>query len=224
MDVHLKAAIAQTIMRRHRPSCVVEGLELLHGGNISTVYEIRCAKPDQPVILKIYPDTFHWKMEKEVYVYQLLGRAPALPTPSILWSDNSKELLPQNYMVMTRLKGQLLSQVTSSLLALELRDIYFEMGALLAKVHGITLDAFGYITTRITAPHPTNDAYMRSQFQKKLVEFDAHGGDVPLPVFWTRAGDIAIASPPSIVDSDATERSRFVGHAAIAAARAATGV
>jgi aminoglycoside phosphotransferase (APT) family kinase protein len=180
MDAHLTAAIAQTIMRRHRPSCVVEGLELLHGGNISTVYEIRCAKPDQPVILKIYPDTFHWKMEKEVYVYQLLGRAAALPIPSILWSDNSKELLPQNYVVMTTLKGQLLSKVASSLLALELRDIYFEMGALLARVHGITLDAFGYITTHITAPHPTNDAYMRSQFQKKLVEFNARGGDAVL--------------------------------------------
>src|SRR4030095_11651200 len=104
MDVHLTAAIAQTIMRRQRPSCVVEGLERLHGGNISTVYEIRCAKPDQPVILKIYPDTFHWKMEKEVYVYQLLGWAAALPTPSILWADNSKELLPQIYGAMTTLE------------------------------------------------------------------------------------------------------------------------
>jgi hypothetical protein len=97
MDVHLTEAIAQTILRRHRPSCVVERLEARHGGNISTVYEIRCAKPDESVILKIYPDIFHWKMEKELYVYQLLARAVALPTPSILWSDNSKELLPQNY-------------------------------------------------------------------------------------------------------------------------------
>src|SRR5262245_64498277 len=122
MDLHLTPAIAQKIVRRHRPSCVVEGLELRHGGNISAVYEIRCAKPDQPVILKIYPDTFHWKMEKEVYVYQLLGRATALSTPSVLWSDNSRELLAQNYLVMTALKGQLLSQVASSLSAVELRD------------------------------------------------------------------------------------------------------
>src|SRR5215475_11236184 len=147
MDMHLTPAVAQTIMRRHRPSCVVEGLELRHGGNISAVYEIRCAKPDQRVILKIYPDAFHWKMEKELYVYQLLGRAAGLPTPSILWSDNSKELLPQNYVLMTMLRGQLLSQVASSLLARELRDVYFEMGALLATIHGIALDAFGYITT-----------------------------------------------------------------------------
>src|SRR5262249_25346133 len=180
MDARLTVAVAQAIMRSHHASCVVEGLELRHGGNISTVYEIRCAQPSQPVILKVYPDAFHWKMEKELYVYRLLGRAASLPTPSILWSDGSKELLPQNYVVMTTLKGQLLSQVAPSLSTLEFRDIYFEMGALLSKVHGITLDAFGYITTRITASHPTNDAYMRSQFQKKLVEFDARGGDAVL--------------------------------------------
>ena len=180
MDVHLTIAIAQAIMRRHCPSGVIEGLELRQGGNISTVYEVHCTKPDQSVIIKIYPDTFHWKMEKELYVYRLLGRTEGLPTPSILWSDNSKELLPQNYVLMTTLRGQLLSHVAPSLSALELRDIYFQMGTLLAKVHGVTLDAFGYITIGVIASHPTNEAYMRSQFQKKLVEFDAHGGDPAL--------------------------------------------
>jgi aminoglycoside phosphotransferase (APT) family kinase protein len=159
---------------------VVEGFELRHGGNISTIYEIRCAKPDQPIILKVYPDTFHWKMAKEVYVYSLFNPAEGLPTPSILGSDDSKVLLPQPYVLMTTLKGQPLSHVASSLSALQLRDIYFQMGTLLAKVHGITLDAFGYITTRVMVAHPTNEAYMRAQFQKKLAEFEAHGGDAAL--------------------------------------------
>jgi hypothetical protein len=44
------------------------------------------------------------------------------------------------------------------------------------------------------------------------------------PIPWTREGDINIAPPSSIVDPDATVRSRFIGHAAMAAARAATGV
>ena len=47
---------------------------------------------------------------------------------------------------------------------------------------------------------------------------------VPLPVSWTRKGDMNIAPPSSIVDPDATGRSHFIGHAAIAAVRAATGV
>jgi hypothetical protein len=50
------------------------------------------------------------------------------------------------------------------------------------------------------------------------------GWSVPLPVSWTREGDITIAPPPSIVDPDVTKRSRLIGQAAIAASRAATGV
>ena len=176
----LTIAIAQTIMRKHYPSCVVERFELRHGGGISTIYEMRCSRPDQRVILKVYPDTFHWKMEKEVYVYSLLHRAEGLPTPSILWSDDSKELLPQHYVLMTKLEGQPLSHVAPSLSPLQLRDIYLQMGTLLAKVHDITLDAFGYITTRVVASHATNEAYMRFQFQKKLAELEEHGGDASL--------------------------------------------
>ena len=44
------------------------------------------------------------------------------------------------------------------------------------------------------------------------------------PGFLDTEGDTNIAPPPSIVDPDATERSRFIGHAATAAIRAATGV
>ncbi len=194
IDVALTIAIAQTIMRKHCPSCVVESCEPRHGGGISTVYEMRCSQPDQRVILKVYPDTFHWKMEKEVYVYSLLDRAEGLPTPSSLWSDDSKELLPQNYLLMTTLKGQRLSHVAPSLSDLQLRDIYFQMGTLLAKVHDITLDAFGYITTRVIASHATNEAYMRSQFQKKLAELEAHGGDASLrrtvEAYVARHGDL----------------------------------
>ncbi len=180
MDVHLTMALAQAITRRHCTSRVVEGLELRRGGNISAVYELRCAEPDQPIILKIYPDAFHWKMEKELYVYGLLDQVEGLPTPSILASDNSKELLPQNYVLMTALEGQPLSHVVTSLSAPDLRDIYFQMGTLLAKVHGIPFGVFGYITTGVMASHATNEAYMRFQFQKKLAEFEARGGDAAL--------------------------------------------
>src|SRR5262249_498463 len=180
MDVPLTPALAQAIIRRHWPSRVADGLELRAGGNISTVYEIRCAEPYASVILKIYPDAFYWKMEKELYVYRLLDRIEGLPTPSILGSDSSKELLPQNYALMTALDGQPLSSVATSLSALALRDVYFQMGTLLAKVHGVRFDAFGYITTGVVSSHPTNEAYMRFQFQKKLAEFEALGGDAAL--------------------------------------------
>jgi hypothetical protein len=47
---------------------------------------------------------------------------------------------------------------------------------------------------------------------------------VPLPVSWTHEGDTNIAPPSSIVDPDATVRSRFIGQAAAIARRAPAGV
>jgi hygromycin-B 7''-O-kinase len=74
IKVQLTMPIAQAILRRHCPSCVLERFELRHGGDISTVYEMRCAKPAPRVILKVYPEAFHWKLAKEAYVYCLLMR------------------------------------------------------------------------------------------------------------------------------------------------------
>ena len=207
MDAHLSLALAQAIVQRHCTSGVVDGLELRRGGNISTVYEVRCIAPDPSVILKIYPDAFHWKMEKELYVYRLLDRIEGLPTPSVLGSDDSKELLAQNYVLMTALKGQPLSSVATSLSALDLRDIYFQMGALLAKVHGVPFDVFGYITTGVLSPHPTNEAYMRFQFQKKLAEFEALRGDATLgrtvaEYVETHGGFLSHADAPALCHND----------------------
>jgi hygromycin-B 7''-O-kinase len=163
------------------------------------------SKPDLRVILKVYPDTFLSKMEKEVYVYSLLDRAGGLPTPNILWSDDSKELLPQHYALMTTLEGQPLSRVAPLLSEPQIRDIYFQMGALLANVHDITLDAFGHTTKRVIDSHATNEAYMRFQFQKKLAEFEAHGGDAGR----VRAAAGELARPRS--DLQALSRPRTLG-------------
>lgn len=176
----LTIAIAQALVRAHCPSWVVESLEPRHGGDISTVYEVCCSAPEQRIVLKVYPDTFHWKMGKEVFVYSLLDRVERLPTPSILRADDSKAVLPQPYVLMTKLEGAPLSHVVPALSLAQLRDVYDQMGALLARVHDITLDAFGYITTRVIDSHASNEAYMRFQFEKKCAEMDAHGGDASL--------------------------------------------
>ncbi len=180
VNVELTNALAQAIVRQKFPACIVEGIELCQGGRISTIYEVHCARPDQDLILKLYPQTFQWKMEKELYVYGLLAQVRDLPIPSILLHDDSKRLAPNNYVLMTRLEGQPLSGVSSELSNEQIRDLYREMGAILARIHQITFDLFGYVTTRVIDPHPTNAAYMRFQFEKKLNEFAGLDGEPPL--------------------------------------------
>ena len=54
------------------------------------------------------------------------------------------------------------------------------MGQLLAAVHRITQDHWGYVTTRVVDVKPTNTAYMVDQFARKLRVFDELGGDPAL--------------------------------------------
>lgn len=64
--------------------------------------------------------------------------------------------------------------------------VYQQMGHLLAVMHDIGQDAYGYLTTHILDPQPTNTAYMRRQFTKKLCEYAEHGGDPALTAAMNR--------------------------------------
>ena len=46
----------------------MQTLKQCKGGDISAVYEVMCSNPEENLILKVYPDNYHWKMEKEMYV------------------------------------------------------------------------------------------------------------------------------------------------------------
>jgi hygromycin-B 7''-O-kinase len=51
------------------------------GGQLSTVYEVRCAEPVGSVIVKVYAEQWRWKLAKEVHVYRLLAEAGVGPIP-----------------------------------------------------------------------------------------------------------------------------------------------
>ena len=54
-------------------SALSRAREAIHGGDIAAIYEIALVEPEPSAILKVYPDSLHWKMQKEVAV----GNAPA---------------------------------------------------------------------------------------------------------------------------------------------------
>jgi aminoglycoside phosphotransferase (APT) family kinase protein len=133
------------------------------------------------VIIKIYGDTWRWKQAKENHVYQLLHRHRIEPIPRILGTGTAPERLGgPAYTVMTMLPGQPLSAVSASLGEGEVFEIYRQMGSILAALHRIGQDAFGYLVTTIGDPQPTNPGYMTGQFSKKLREFAGLGGDAAL--------------------------------------------
>jgi aminoglycoside phosphotransferase (APT) family kinase protein len=174
LDQATADAVLRLVDRRLRAETVAK----LDGGTNSAVFEVR-ARDGRAVVVKVYSDRLHWKLEKEVFVYGLLdGVDLAAPVPAVLAADESKALLPQNVLVLTRLDGVPVSSLVDRLSDRELARITRQIGAFLRSLHELGFDAFGYVgTDGIVRAHDTNLRYMRFQFDKKLREFAELGGD-----------------------------------------------
>ncbi|MFI9557432.1 amino acid adenylation domain-containing protein [Nonomuraea endophytica] len=149
----------------------VERVLLRTGGEISAVYEVRT--PGRELIFKLYPGLFTDRMRKEQRVYELLGRTGAA-APSVVLADDSKRDLAQAYLVMTKIPGRPLSQVSAALDAGTVERLYREMGRVLRAVHSVELSAYGPLDG---VQEPTNDAYLGGQFDLKVAQFAEFGGD-----------------------------------------------
>jgi hygromycin-B 7''-O-kinase len=169
---------AQALVDPLQPRYRVTAVAARTGGEVSTVYEIRGVGSAPPLIVKIYAPRWRSKLVKEVYVYRLLARHGIRHIPRVLHAAPfGIPALPLAYTVMTRLDGQPLSEVRDDLAGTDLAGVYRQMGQLLAAVHRITQEHWGYVTTRVVDVKPTNTEYMTDQFARKLGVFGELGGD-----------------------------------------------
>jgi hypothetical protein len=180
--LQVSGSAAQAIVDRVVPGQAVAKVSKLHGGEIAAVYEIAFANSAHaPVVLKLYPDELHWKMQKEVTVVGLIQDRVILSVPRILVADDSKALLDLNFTLMTRLDGSILGELEKTLASEQRLSAYAQIGGLLREFHRIPMEAFGYIgPTGIWTAHSTNQDYLTHQFQRKLKEFLERGGDASL--------------------------------------------
>ncbi len=147
------------------------------GGQLSTVYEVRCSEPTASVIVKIYDEQWRWKQAKEVHVYRMLDHHDIGAAPKILYAEPDRRVIGAVFTVMTVVPGQPLSEVSAGLHRTDIIRIYRRVGASLSAIHRIQQDHYGYITTEVIDPEPDNSTYMIRQFTKKLREFRHLGGD-----------------------------------------------
>jgi hygromycin-B 7''-O-kinase len=179
LDVPL--ATAQLIVDRVLAGRHVRDVSTIHGGEIAAVYMITFEHPYPPVVLKVYPDALHWKMQKEVNVLTLVESRLSVPVPHILLADDSKRMIALNFILMTKLDGEMLAHLEPTLTPDELLSSYSQIGKLLHELHRLPMHAFGYIGANgIVTEHATNQTYLCMQFDRKLKEFTERGGAVGL--------------------------------------------
>lgn len=194
----------------------VVAVEPLSGGVNSSVFELRL-DDGSSLVLKLYRELVELELRKEPYVYGL-AQGLGLPLATILYVDESKEMLPRCFAVLTKLDGRLLNDVQPELGDDELELVYREIGALLRRLHSVRFDAYGYLGVgEIVEPRTTNSEYMSSQFEKRLQQFGELGGNARLQQRISahvreRAGLFAGDEGPCLCHNDCHEANLLVTH------------
>ena len=207
-DLQMPTIAAQTVVDSVLVDHTVTAVRNIHGGEIAATYEIVFVGDKPPVVLKVYPDSLHWKMQKEVAVISLVQGRLSVPAPRILLADDSKRLLDLNFVLMSRLPGSTLGSLESSLAGDQRVSAYRQIGRLLREFHRIPMEAFGYIGPRgIWTAHLTNGDYLSHQCDRKLKEFTDRGGSGDLArrvaaYFTTRMHMLHECSDPVLCHND----------------------
>ena len=114
----------------------------------------------------------HSRFHGEQIAYDYLRQA-GIPCPQIIVVDDSKDLVPYDYMIMTKMEGMPLDKSWTQLTSIQQQEIATEAGQILARIHEVKLPHFGrlYGTKRIS---DNWYAYIRDTFQDMGQESLAH--------------------------------------------------
>jgi len=114
------------------------------------------------------------KFRNESLAYDLLTGS-GLPVPRVVSLDESRRLLPYDYMVVTRLPGSNLRESWQSFDAAQLSRLAWEAGRALARLHGITLAGFGPLHRLADRPFGTWHEYFHDYAGRYLARARERG-------------------------------------------------
>jgi hygromycin-B 7''-O-kinase len=141
--------------RQLLPDFDLTGIRPLDGGEVHANYAVE-TRDGRRLAVKVYRGELSWKLDKEVYLLDLVGSRLDLPVPEIVHAG-------QGALVVTLLPGKPARFSDADPIA-----VSRQLGGLLRELHTITLDSFGYIETRVTSPVSSNLEYMRRRMERKV--------------------------------------------------------
>jgi aminoglycoside phosphotransferase (APT) family kinase protein len=180
-EIAIDLALARKMLARVAPRIEPFAIERPDRGRFSGAIFFIDAASGPPLVIKVYPREPWWRMAKEFYVAGLMSHAPGVLAPHFLGADDSCELLPYRYSVMTRLEGERLALCEELMSEAELARVWGEVGAQMRLIHQVAMDAFGYIADgKLALRADDNPAYMDRLWSAKLREFRELSGDESL--------------------------------------------
>ncbi|MFV2143776.1 phosphotransferase family protein [Isoptericola sp. G70] len=179
-------------------------VEPLAGGLFATVLRAGLADGRQVVVKVTGADTTrllryeHGISGTEAAVYRLAHRA-GLPVPAVLHVDGSREHVDGDVVVTEHLPGVLWDGL--DLAPADSRQVRRSLGAVMARLHGITGDRFGYPAPASGLSRATWPEAFTAMVEAALA--DAERWEVPLPHARLRA---AVGARQDVLAAVATPR------------------
>lgn len=186
-------------------------------GSVTGAYRIGFVGADcAPVVLKIYESDGLWLAAKEARALRFLTEQGIDISPRVLAFSRSARALGERPCVVSSLRpGRTLTELDGELSGAQWRDVYGQVGQVLARLHAIPAPGYGYVNGQIRDPLPDNRAHMERIFDRELRRFRDNGGDSVLADRLTQhvtahASAFAACPQPSYCHGDVHEPNLLV--------------
>ncbi len=128
----------------------IERATLLDGGMFNTTYRVVYGDQKREAVLRLGPVNRERLMgfernlmQAEKYVCDVCVRI-GIPTSHILACDTSKSVIDRDFMIVEYIPSVVM--VNAALSEEKRNALCFDLGAYLAKLHGVTGDSFGFVS------------------------------------------------------------------------------
>jgi len=172
--VDLTHAVAEKILLRYDASLRLKRVGPLEGSATKRAFELTLEE-DRRLVLKLFDPAQAWQLQQEVLVYELLARTP-VPVPSVLFADDSRELIDSDYVLLNKVGGAIVASL-GPLPPEDAHAIYRLIGETLRHMHTVTFDQFGFFDRRGPVdPIERNRDFVSIWIGRGLERFGAAGG------------------------------------------------
>lgn len=150
----------------------IQGVTPLVGGS-SPAYRVDLAD-SQAVVLRVYPDLLLHAPRKYAYASRQLEKID-LPVTRFLLVDETRSRLPFRFAVTNYLPGVTVGSLQRHI---DINNLYRQTGALLRKLHSISMPAYGAFDAEgIVGPVSSNTVFIRRLIEDALFQFVAQGAN-----------------------------------------------
>jgi aminoglycoside phosphotransferase (APT) family kinase protein len=140
----------RAVLKRHWPAPADETqVEAAPGGNFNVSFFL--THPERSGVLRIAPPDdagflFYETrmMAQEPSIHQIVSEETSIPVPAVWAHDDTREILPRDFLVLERLPGTPLSPPAADGAGAQ-DELLRALGRLIRELHGISGPQFGYL-------------------------------------------------------------------------------